>query len=52
MKDEQIKERVKERYGKIALTGNSESCCAPTECCGGGSISEISPVQIAKKHWL
>jgi hypothetical protein len=48
MKDEQIKERVKERYGKIALTGNSESCCAPTECCGGGSISEISPVQIAK----
>jgi arsenite methyltransferase len=48
MKDEQIKERVKERYGKIALTGNSETCCAPTECCGGGSISEISPVQIAK----
>jgi arsenite methyltransferase len=48
MKDEQIKERVKERYGRIALTGNSESCCAPTECCGGGSISEISPVQIAK----
>ena len=37
-----------ERYGKSALTGNSESCCAPTECCGGGSISEISPVQIAK----
>jgi arsenite methyltransferase len=30
------------------LTANSESCCAPTECCGGGSISEISPVQIAK----
>jgi len=48
MKDEHIKERVKERYGRIALTGNSESCCAPTECCGGGSISEISPVQIAK----
>ena len=49
MKDEQIKERVKERYGKIALTGNSDSCCAPTECCGGdSSISEISPVQIAK----
>ena len=48
MKDEQIKERVKERYGKIALTGNSENCCALTECCGGGSISEISTVQIAK----
>jgi arsenite methyltransferase len=49
MKDEQIKERVKKRYGKIALTGNSENCCAPTECCGDGCISEISPVQIAKK---
>ena len=49
MKDEQIKERVKERYGKIALTGNSENCCALTECCGEGCISEISPVQIAKK---
>jgi len=48
MKVEQIKEKINERYGKIALTGNSESCCAPTECCGGGSISEISPVQIAK----
>jgi hypothetical protein len=46
MKDEQIKERVKERYGKIALTGNSESCCSPTECCGGTEV--ISPIQIAK----
>lgn len=48
MKDEQIKERVKQRYGKIALIGNSENCCAPTECYGDGFISEISPVQIAK----
>ena len=30
----------------IALAGNSEGCCAPTECCGG--ISMTSPVQIAK----
>jgi len=42
MKDhgKQIKEKVKERYGKIALAGNSsEGCCAPGECCGGGSVS-------------
>jgi hypothetical protein len=24
-----IKEKVKERYGKIALTGNSDCCCVP-----------------------
>jgi arsenite methyltransferase len=49
MKDQQqqIKEKVKERYGKIALRGNSECCCAPSECCGG-SNSVASPVQIAK----
>ncbi|MGN6628817.1 MAG: arsenite methyltransferase [Candidatus Nitrosocosmicus sp.] len=26
----EIKEKVKERYGKIALVGNSESCCMPS----------------------
>lgn len=29
---EVIKEKVKERYGKIALTGNSDCCCMPGEC--------------------
>jgi arsenite methyltransferase len=49
MKDQQIiKEKVKERYGKIALAGiSSEGCCAPSECCGGSSSDE-SAVQIAK----
>jgi hypothetical protein len=28
-----IKERVRERYAKIALTGNSDCCCMPGECC-------------------
>jgi arsenite methyltransferase len=28
-----LKEKVKERYGKIALTGNSDCCCVPGECC-------------------
>jgi arsenite methyltransferase len=28
---QEIKERIKERYGKIALTGNSNSCCTPLE---------------------
>lgn len=27
-----IKEKVKERYAKIALTGNSDCCCMPGEC--------------------
>src|SRR6184192_3517113 len=47
MKDQlQIKEKVKERYERIALAGNSEGCCVPTECCSG--ISMTSPLQIAK----
>ena len=54
MKDHgtQIKEKVKEKYGKIALAGNSsEGCCAPSECCGqckSISVTTYSPVQIAK----
>ena len=31
-----IKEKVKERYGKIALSGNSDSCCM-LECCSSDS---------------
>ncbi len=27
MREQQIKERVKKRYGKIALTGNNSECC-------------------------
>jgi len=33
MQEQYIKEKVKERYGKIALTGNSDCCCVPRECC-------------------
>ena len=46
-KQPQIKERVKEQYGKIALIGDSGSCCSPTtNCCetndnNGVSASEI-----------
>src|SRR5215213_6280701 len=29
MQEQQIKQKIKERYGKIALTG-TETCCAPT----------------------
>jgi arsenite methyltransferase len=38
-----IKERVKERYGKIALTGSSDCCCVPGECCD--SNTPFSPRQ-------
>ena len=38
-----IKDKVKERYGKIALTGNSDCCCMPRECNDQGS----SPIQAA-----
>ena len=52
MKQETIKEKVKERYGKIALTGNSlEGCCGgpttTTKSCGEESVLLSSPLQIA-----
>jgi arsenite methyltransferase len=37
-----IKEKVKERYGKMALTGNSDCCCVPGECCDGSSNNNNS----------
>jgi ubiquinone/menaquinone biosynthesis C-methylase UbiE len=47
MQEQAIKEKVKERYGKIALIGNSENCCAPSiECCDSSKL--ISAVQMAK----
>jgi arsenite methyltransferase len=55
MKDDIIKQKVKERYCKIALVGSSsEGCCASGECCSGSSGSSnssqttMSPMQIAK----
>ena len=39
MKQETLKAKIKERYGKIAIEGNSESCCGP-ECC---SFTEADP---------
>ncbi|HEY7080887.1 MAG TPA: methyltransferase domain-containing protein [Nitrososphaeraceae archaeon] len=55
MKEDIIKQKVKERYGKIALVGSSsEGCCAPSECCGSSSSSNddnqmvMSPLQIAE----
>ena len=35
MAQESIKTKVKEKYGKIALTGNSDCCCMPQDCCEG-----------------
>ena len=39
-----IKEKIKERYGKIALVGNTDSCCMPStsssSCCGSSSSSD------------
>jgi arsenite methyltransferase len=35
-----IKDDIKKQYAKIALSGNSESCCVPDECgCGSSTIA-------------
>jgi arsenite methyltransferase len=45
MQEQQLKKKVKERYGKIALTGNSDCCCcSPEEKCDENG----SPMQSAK----
>ncbi|MGI0006997.1 MAG: arsenite methyltransferase [Nitrosotalea sp.] len=40
--NEIIKDKVKERYGKIALTGNSDCCCMPGECSTGDSTIDAA----------
>jgi arsenite methyltransferase len=52
VREDIIKQKVKERYSKIALVGSSsEGCCAPTECCdssGDNDTQMMSPLQIAE----
>ena len=48
--EQYIKEKVKERYGKIALTGNSDCCCIPGECCsdGNNNNNHLSAIESTK----
>ena len=53
MKEHIIKDEIKKQYAKIALSGNSESCCIPSECgCGSphaGSLTTTSRDQVTKE---
>ena len=44
--EQYIKEKVKERYGKIALTGDSDCCCVPGECCSDNNNNNNCPSTI------
>ncbi|MFL6367750.1 MAG: methyltransferase domain-containing protein, partial [Nitrososphaeraceae archaeon] len=47
--EQYIKEKVKEKYGKIALEGNSGCCCVPGECCtDNDDNSHPSAIESAK----
>ena len=47
--DNDIKEEIRKRYGKIAISGNSESCCMPSsECCGAEENSGASTIQFTE----
>ncbi|MDQ6724135.1 MAG: arsenite methyltransferase [Thermoproteota archaeon] len=47
--DNTIKEEIKQRYGKIALTGNLDSCCMPSsECCSTEGYDVDSQINSAK----
>ena len=46
----QLKEKIKEQYGKIALSGNTESCCMPSsDCCGTSLMLLLSPFNSSKE---
>ena len=40
MQKELLKEKIKDKYGKIALRGNSNSCCGPLDVCDTINNSE------------
>jgi len=42
MKEEILKTKIRETYGKIALNGITDSCCSPQECCNS---TDLSPKQ-------
>lgn len=46
MKQETLKAKIKERYGKIALEGNSESCSGPQFCSSTEADPKISSVAV------
>jgi len=44
-----IKEKIKEKYGKIALVGNTDSCCIPSisssSCCSSSNSSSETTIE-------
>ena len=47
MKDKELREAVRERYGSIA--GQGSSCCAPAGSCGGAELESQSSIQSASE---
>ena len=45
----QLKKKIKEQYGKIALSGNTESCCMPSSDCCSPTDVIISPFTSSKE---
>src|SRR6478752_1801424 len=47
----EIKEKIKERYGNIALVGNSDSCCMPasssSNCCSNSNKDIIDDISLS-----
>ena len=44
-----LKEKIKEQYGKIAIDGNSNSCCMPSSDCCSTSEIILSPFTSSKE---
>ena len=51
----EIKEKIKERYSKIALVGNTDSCCMPStssSCCSSDSNNNSTDMDINENSSL
>jgi hypothetical protein len=48
MEEQYVKEKVKERYGKIALAGNSDCCYMPGECCSNDDNNHLLAIESTK----
>ena len=48
-KPSHLKEKIMDQYGKIALDGNSNSCCMPSsDCCGTSTEILLTPFESSK----
>ena len=47
LKKDEIRQAVRENYGKVALSANEGSCCSSSSCCGSGKSPTAEDISMA-----